>query len=251
MSRSMRWMLFTALLVGCSPTLAVVDGKSVPRLDMEFYGQPFAIQVTGAHPKPGSPSGGLRDFGGHVSGNVCGLEVTYDVAHQGDHTHLTGFIDDGAFESTLDVHDEKGISRQIEGQLTGKGGGVHLDIRKNHIYGAVGLRTFELGRRGDQYIGWLRIRQSVTARATINGADDLWTLPPAAQAAVLPALLTCYGDAIEDRLAGTFQVGFGGHQTWEAHHVSAIYHANTTDVQRQINQSQQGSGQTLVGPSPR
>src|SRR5690349_14430149 len=98
----MRWILLAALAAGCAPTTAIVDGKSMRRLDMDFVGQPFVVRVTAAHPRPGSPSGGLYGFGGHVSGNVCGLEVTYDVEHMGDHTRLTGFLDDGAFESNLD-----------------------------------------------------------------------------------------------------------------------------------------------------
>jgi hypothetical protein len=199
---------------------------------MEFVGQPFVVRASDAHPRPGSPSGGLRDAGGHVSGNVCGLEVTYDVDHRGDKTHLTGFIDDGSFESQLDVRDDRGVRRIITGALTNQGGTVQLEVLKNHLRGVVGHRRFELARRGDQYLGYVQIMQSVTAPATINGADELWLLPPATQAAVLPSLLTCYGDAIEDKLGGAFVVGFGGHQTWEARHVSSIYHSKTIDEAR-------------------
>jgi hypothetical protein len=229
----MRVLLFATLVAaGCAPTTAVVDGKTVPRLSMEFVGQPFVVRASDAHPQPGSPSGGLRDSGGHVSGNVCGLEITYDVDHQGDKTHLTGFIDGGSFESQLDVRDDRGIRRLITGSLTNTGGVVQIEVLKNHIRGVVGHRRFELARRDDQYLGWIKIMQSGTAPATINGADELWTLPPATQAAVLPSLLTCYGDAIEDKLGGSFVVGFGGRQTWEAHHVSSIYHAQTIDESR-------------------
>lgn len=243
----MRRLLFLALFtLGCAPTTAIVDGKPTPRLDMDFIGQPFAVRVSGAHPKPGSPSGGLTDFGGHVSGNVCGLEVTYDVQHLGDRTHLTGFLDDGAFETQLDVRDQDAFTRSITGTLTSRGSNVQLQVRKNHLRGAIGLREFELARRGDQYLGWVRITQSVTAPATINGAAELWALPPAAQAAVLPVLLTCYGDALEDHLAGRFVVGFGGPQTWEAHHVSSIYHGQN-DVARTMIQSQSSGQQQLGG----
>jgi hypothetical protein len=246
----MRSWLFLAVFIGaCAPTTAIVDGKPVPRLDMDFVGQPFAVRVSSAHPRPGSPSGGLMDFGGHVSGNVCGIEVTYDVQHRGDHTHLTGFLDDGAFDSQIDVRDQDAYTRVITGALTNRGGNVQLELRKNHLRGVVGLRVFELARRGDQYLGWIKISQSVTASATINGADQVWTLPPAAQAAVLPALLTCYGDALEDHLGGSFVVGFGGRQTWEARHVSAIYHGQV-DVARTIMQGQSSGQQQLGGGSP-
>src|SRR5947209_7455045 len=138
MSESMRRSLLPLLLLcGCAPTSAVVNGKSVPRLDMDFVGQPFVVRVSAAHPKPGSPSGGLRDFGGRISGNICGLDVTYDVQHAGDHTILTGFVDENQMESKLDVKDVQGVSRQINGTLDSRGSGVSLDLRKNHIRGNV------------------------------------------------------------------------------------------------------------------
>jgi hypothetical protein len=229
-------------LAGCAPTSAVVDGKQVPRLDMDFVGQPFVVRVSAAHPKPGSPSGGLRDFGGRVSGNICGLDVTFDIQHEGDHTHLTGFIDENQLESRLDVKDVQGVSREISGTLDSRGSGVNLDVRKNAIRGNVGLRQFDLGldKEHDRYIGSVKIT-NMTTSATINGASDLWTLPPAAQAAVLPALLSCYGDELEANKRGALVVGFGGHQTWEGKHVSSLYHMQTGDVQRTIMQGQQGS----------
>src|SRR5438045_9745660 len=100
MSRSLLLLLCVA---GCAPTQAVVDGRTVARLDMDFVGQPFVVRVSAAHPRPGSPSGGLHDFGERVSGNICGLDVTYDVQHAGDHTQLTGFVDEAQLESHLDV----------------------------------------------------------------------------------------------------------------------------------------------------
>src|SRR3954462_9612057 len=116
MSGSMRLGLLTCLFAfGCAPSSAYVDGKTVPRLDMDFVGQPFVVRVSAAHPRPGSPSSGLHDFGGGISGNICGLEVTYDVQHVGDHTPLTGFVDEAQLESRLDVKDVQGVSRQITG----------------------------------------------------------------------------------------------------------------------------------------
>ncbi|HEX8951822.1 MAG TPA: hypothetical protein VF997_11670 [Polyangia bacterium] len=238
----MRSLLVPLLfLSGCAPNMAYVDGKTVPRLDMDFVGQPFVVRVSAAHPKPGSPSGGLRDFGGRISGNVCGLDITYDVQHEGDKTRLTGFVDEKQSDSRIEVRDVQGVSRQITGTLDSESGtAINLDLRKNAIRGNIGLRQFDLGRDGDRYIGALKVN-TITTAATINGADELWTLPPAAQAVVLPALLTCYGDELEQNRRGALVVGFGGRQTWEGKHVSSIYHAQTGEVQRAIIQGQQGS----------
>ncbi|HEY2747497.1 MAG TPA: hypothetical protein VGL86_22895 [Polyangia bacterium] len=241
-----RFLLPLLLLSGCAPTTAIVDGKQVPRLDMDFVGQPFVVRASSAHPKPGSPSGGLRDNGGRVSGNICGLDVTYDVSHEGNHTVMSGFVDEKQTTSRLEVKDIDGVSRQIDGTLDSESGTVvHLDLRKNAIRGRIGLREFDLGRDrdGDRYIGSLKVG-TLTTSATVNGADDLWTLPPAAQAVVLSALLSCYGDELEGLKRGAFIVGFGGRQTWEGRHVSSIYHAQTGDVTRAI---QQGQSNSLVG----
>ena len=227
-----RSVLPLLLVCGCAPSMAYVDGKQVPRLDMDFVGQPFVVRVSAAHPKPGSPSGGLRDNGGRISGNICGLDVTYDVSHEGDKTRLTGFVDEKQTDSRLEVRDVEGVSRQITGTLDSESGtAVNLDLRKNAIRGNIGLRQFDLGRDGDRYIGSLKVA-NITTSATINGAEDLWTLPPAAQAVVLPALLTCYGDELEQNKRGALIVGFGGRQTWEGKRVSSIYHVQTGDVHR-------------------
>ena len=232
------------LLAACAPTTAFVDGKQVPRIDLDFVGQPFVVRVSAAHPKPGSPSGGLRDNGGRVSGNVCGLDITYDVSHEGDKTRLTGFVDEKQSDSRLEVKDVENVSRQIDGTLDSESGtAVHLDLRKNAIRGNVGLREYDLGRDGDRYIGSVKVGTLVTS-ATVNGADDLWTLPPAAQAVVLSTLLTCYGDELEGLKRGALVVGFGGRQTWEGHRVSSIYHAQTGDVDRAIKQ---GSSSGTMG----
>ena len=242
MSGSMHKLLVPLLLVSaCAPTTAIVDGKSVPRLDIDYVGQPFVIRVSAAHPKPGSPSGGLRDFGGRISGNICGLDITYDVQHEGTRTRLTGFVDEKQTDSRIEVRDVDGISRQITGTLDSESGtAVNLDLRKNAIRGNVGLRQYDLGRDGDRYIGSLKVA-TITTTAIVNGAQDLWTLPPAAQAVVLPALLTCNGDDLEGNKRGQLIVGFGGRQTWEGKHVSSIYHVQTGDVQRAMIQGQQGS----------
>ena len=57
-------------VAGCAtvPKTAVVDGKVVPRLTLAFTGQPYEIKHEGAHPQPGSPSGGLKDAGGSIHG---------------------------------------------------------------------------------------------------------------------------------------------------------------------------------------
>jgi len=243
---AMGWLTPSALLplllslpvaAGCAPTSAVVDGRTVPRLDLEFGGQPYAIRLSAAHPRPGGASSGLRDYGGRITGNVCGLDVAYEVQHEGDHLRLSGFVDDQTLTSSIIVNDDGGVRRLITGNLAANGGAVTLDLRYNSLRGNVGLRVFELGREGDHYIGAISVGHSLRALARINGADALWQLPPSVQAVVLPALLTCGGDELEDQLRGALVVGFGGEQTFEAKRVSSLYHVVPQDAQSSIAQS--------------
>jgi hypothetical protein len=229
--------LLSLLAVGCAPTTAVVDGRTVPRLELEFGGQPYAVRLTAGHPRPGGASSGLRDYGGRISGNVCGLDIAYEVQHEGDRLRLSGFVDDQTLASSIVVSDGGGVRRQIEGNLAANGGAVTLDLRYNSVRGNVGLRVFDLGREGDHYIGSVTIGQSLRALARINGADALWQLPPSVQAVVLPALLTCGGDELEDQLRGALVVGFGGEQTFEAKRVSSLYHVVAADAQSSIAHS--------------
>jgi hypothetical protein len=230
-------LLAPLLASACSPTTAVVDGRTVPRLELEFGGQPYAVRFTAAHPRPGGASSGLRDYGGRITGNVCGLDVAYEVQHEGDHLRLSGFVDDQSLASTLLVTDMNGVSRDIRGNLAANGASVTLDLRYNSIRGNVGLRAFELGREGDHYVGALSVGQSLKALARVNGADALWQLPPAVQAVVLPALLTCGGDELEGQLRGALVVGFGGAQTFEAKRVSSLYHAIPADQASSVAQT--------------
>src|SRR4051812_3616583 len=171
MRQEMRSFLPSALLLSllpllasaCAPATAVVDGRTVPRLDLEFGGQPYAVRFSAAHPRPGGASSGLRDYGGRIIGNVCGLDVAYEVQHEGDHLRLSGFIDDQTLASTLLVTDVGGVSRDIRGNLASNAGSVTLDLRYNSIRGNVGLRAFDLGREGDHYIGSITIGQSLRA----------------------------------------------------------------------------------------
>jgi hypothetical protein len=229
MRRLVAVVLFAA---ACGPGTAVIDGRTVPRLELEYVGQPFAVRHVNAHPRPGGASSGLSDDGGRIIGSVCGLDVNFDVRHEGDHVRLTGFLDDASFDSTITVRDEHNLRRLITGNFSQRGGSIELDLRKNHLTGRVGYRSFTLVRQGDRYVGSVKVGNKTTALAEVDGAAELWTLPPATQGVVLPSLLTCFGGELEDFGRGALIVGFGGRQTFEPKYVSAVYHTNTGEVQR-------------------
>jgi hypothetical protein len=224
----MRTLALTAVFVaGCAtvPKTAVVDGKEVPRLTLDFTGQPSQVKHEGAHPRPGKPSGGLRAAGGRIHGNVCGMFVDFDVTHKGDHVQLVGSIDDRT-DAAIDVEDERGM-RHFTGHL----GGLAVDFiaGTGGMEGHVGIRVFAVEATADDgYKGDMRIPGMYdpgggkqTIGVTVHGREALWAMPPADQAALLPAMFTCSNT--QSRMIDDFVVGFGGAPTARAAETSAVY----------------------------
>jgi hypothetical protein len=210
------------LLAGCAavPKTAVVDGKEVPRLTLEYGGQPFTVKHEGAHPRPGGPSDGLRDSGGSIRGRVCGMLVDLDVNHRGDRVEVVGSLDNHI--SVAITVSEKGGVRQFTGNLGNAG--VEFALAPDDMKGHVGVRVFALEATGDLYQGRMRIPGllgSGTIGVQVGGKSGLWSMPPADQAAVLPAIMTCSG--IQFTMVGGLIVGFGGTVTDRPPETSSLY----------------------------
>jgi hypothetical protein len=223
--KTLALLLLTAA-AGCAltPKTAIVDGREVPRLTLEYGGQPYSIKHEGAHPKPGSPSGGLRDNGGSIRGRVCGMLVDFDVTHKGDHVQLVGSIDN-SHPAAIDVSEENG-GRHFTGNLSGLG--IDFVANATGMEGHVGIRVFALEAVGEGYGGFMRIPGLLDVNGAkqrlgvaVHGRDALWAMAPADQAAVLPALLTCGG--AQFRIMSAVEVGFGGQATDLPPETSAVY----------------------------
>ncbi len=219
----MRAAVLVLAVAGCVtvPKTAVVDGKEVPRLTLEFNGQPFTIKHEGAHPRPGGASSGLNDSGGAIRGRVCGMLVDFDVVHKGDRVQLVGSIDNH-IPAAIDVS-ESGEQRHFTGNLGGLG--VDFVAAPAQIQGHVGARVFALEPSGDRYHGHMRVPGLLTNNgvmgASIIGKQALWSMPPADQAAVLPAIFTCGG--FQTRMVDGLMVGFGGEATDRPPETSSVY----------------------------
>jgi hypothetical protein len=219
-------LAIAVLVAGCAtvPKTAIVDGREVPRRDLEFTGQPYSMRHRGAHPRPGSPSGGLRDAGGSIAGRVCGMLVDFDVEHKGDRVQLVGSIDNH-MPSLLEVRDAGG-ARHISGNLGSLG--VELSLAGTQLIGHVGRRLFALEQVQDHLEGFMRspnVHGATPIR--IGGRDALWAMPAADQAAVLANLLTCQSAASQYRVIDRLELGFGGTVTDVPPETSAVYtHSN-------------------------
>jgi hypothetical protein len=218
----MKRFVLALALAGCAsvPKTAIVDGKEVPRLTLELTGQPYTVTHTGAHPRPGGPSSGLRDSGGSIRGRVCGMFVDFDVVHKGDHVQLIGSID-SRLPAAIDVSDENGV-RHFSGNLGSLG--VDFTLEPTQMQGHVGIRVFALEPAGDALRGFLRIpgllgKQRVPI--VVEGLEELQKMPPADQALLLPAIMTCGG--IQYTKVDAVHVGFGGEATDRPPETSAVY----------------------------
>lgn len=220
----MRILILAALLsAACAsaPLTAVVDGREVPRLTLEFNGQPYTIRHERAHPRPGGPSSGLNVAGGDIRGRVCGMNIDYDVSHRGDHVQLVGSID-GRISSELSVRDE-GDARTFDGALGPMG--VTLVLRPESLQGHVGRRVFALEPGEDDTMhGFMRSPNVLGASPiVIHGRSVLAAMPAADQAALLPNLLTCATSSSQYRVVTTLVLGFGGEVTDRPPQTSSVY----------------------------
>lgn len=222
----MRALALSLLAAGCAttPTTAVVDGRPVPRLTLEYGGQPYNIKHEGAHPRPGGASGGLVDHGGSIRGRVCGMLVDFDVTHKGDHVQLVGSIDNRK-PAAIDVREAAG-----ERRFTGNIGDLAVDFvaSPSGMQGHVGIRVFALEQAGDGYRGFMRIPGLLDVDGgkqrlgvLVSGQQALWSMPAADQAAVLPAIFTC--GSMQFRVVDSIDVGFGGQATDRPPETSAVY----------------------------
>ncbi|MCU1278652.1 MAG: hypothetical protein JWM53_2198 [bacterium] len=163
------------------------------------------------------------EHGGRILGTVCAVDIQLDARLGHEKVAVSGVISD-RHESTEGMHYDKGVLvvssssselpylveardlpgaeerdlvgsiGDLDGQLNkfrlAKNPSVDLKMTSQFIRGQVGLRHFDLRARGDDYIGSLTM-EGQTMPYVLRGIASLWEMPPAAQASILPLLLTC------------------------------------------------------------
>jgi hypothetical protein len=151
--------------------------------------------------------------------------VDFDVMHKGDHVQLVGSIDNQVAAS-IDVSEQNGVRH-----FTGDFGGLAVDFLAGPaiMEGHVGIRVFSVeGGADNAYHGFMRIPGLLDVNGgkqrigvNITGLKALWAMPPADQAAVLPALFSC--SSSQFRVLDSLEVGFGGDATDRPPETSAVY----------------------------
>jgi hypothetical protein len=180
-------LLVLPCIVGCAPSMAVVDGLAVARPTLRFSGRPYRITHHSAHPRPRGPSSGLQGEGGRISGQVCGLDVSYHVSHQGDHVQLLGRIAGGA-PSWIEVRDEQ-RGRSIRGTI-GQWP-VALRLAATGVEGDVGGWRVQLRNVRDALADLVIFPGGARSAVGLTGRGALWDMPAADQGAVLPLMMAC------------------------------------------------------------
>lgn len=176
-------------LCGCAAGPVIIDGQPMQRLTQTFVGQPFHVTHTGAHPRPGSPSSGVKGDGGEIAGLVCGASVNLSVTHARDHVSLSGMID-GQHLMELEIREVNGYHR-ITGNMAYHT--VDLGLFGDRLMGWVGHCKVDMrpeDTAANQFVQFVNIRGN-QHKLALDGINELWAMPAADQAATLPLLLHC------------------------------------------------------------
>lgn len=128
---------------------------------------------------------------GFITGRVCGMDVVYFVELDRGVTVLTGFVD-GELPSRIEVHDHDG-ERLIFGYIGQTPGTGTIDLRmtRDHLAGQVATRRYQLQAAGNALSGPMSMGGGDPTRFVAEGREQMWSLPPADQAVIVPAMLAC------------------------------------------------------------
>jgi hypothetical protein len=191
---------FLLLCVGCA-----TSGAPAAR----WAGEPFDLQQRGAR----------------LTGQVCGMDLTLDVARRStDTVELTGFAD-GKFPVQLKVT-RSGGARAISGALGSSAGNAAVDLQlgSDGLDGRVGFRHFTLRPAGDTLRGTMQIAGAIDpSDAVLEGKSQLDAMPLDAQAALVPALLSCNVQPVGRWGRSSLMVRVGGPGGALPHQSSSVY----------------------------
>ena len=209
-------LILAALLGGCVPTTAMVNGQKVSRptlaySDHYYYG----ITHYRAYPEQRGPSAGLRSYGGRITGFACGADLQYESAYHGRELRLLGYVQPqvGPIGHTsmqqpahMQVRDEaEGTAgrRHFTGSVGDDIGGLFIAhdrpskvidfaLSREGLSGQIASRRFDLHYVDEETLaGTVVIANAPPQPFELRGLSAVWAMPPADQAAILPFMLSC------------------------------------------------------------
>lgn len=149
----------------------------------------------------GGPSSGLKEQGGRISGVVCGVDIEYTVEHGGDHVALSGFLENQHASQMKIIETED--ARIMVGSLGTRE--VRLTIREDSLQGYVGRCPYDMRRGVPSDEDSDTLMQNFrgfgeTMEVRLSNPKELWKMPAADQAAVLPLMMLCVTEKIFQNL---------------------------------------------------
>lgn len=168
------------------------------------------------------PTGGAHAYGGRVVGEVCGIDVDFHGEYWGKRLDVSGYTQlDTRFglgasnggPVRFDVRDGKN-GREIFGTRSSNNVPLYpieLYLKPDSLVGTVGLRHYALTRNADNDLTGTVSTPTFFGQATlpfvIRGAQELWSMPAADQAVLVPFMLSCLERVPGNRRAERFVLG--------------------------------------------
>lgn len=199
-------LLGSSVLLSACLGPVMINGTPTPRLSLQYSGQPYALRHLNAHPQPGGPSSGVKEQGGRITGMICGSDVDVTVTHAGDHVELYGVVEN-QHTTTLQIAETQGF-HTISGSIAFRE--VKLQLFGDRLRGFIGRCPIDMQQEGDALV------ENVASggqpmRLQLNGLAELWKLPAAPQAIVLPMVVSCLIEKTFENLGrNPPALGFGG-----------------------------------------
>lgn len=199
--------LLSLFALGCAHTSAtttseptIIDNHNgkmlhVPRSDLRLQGDAYSLSHLRAHPRSTGPADGTHGHGGKIQGEVCGLNVSFTVAHRGDHLTLQGEV--SSTPASFFVGEMGGL-REIHGVLGQRS--VEIRYSDRHLYGRIGAMSMDFSvpsSLDDRLVFLSQDGQGDPLSYSLVGRAALWKTPAADQAVLLPLLLSCLAQQTE------------------------------------------------------
>ncbi len=192
-------------------------------------GRYFAVKHELGDTSVVEPTGRLHADAGRVVGEVCGIDVDFYSEYWGRRLDVSGYTQldarfggsSGSASMRFDVRDGR-KGREIFGTRSGSSVGLYpieIYLKPDSLVGTVGLRHYQLTRTaGNDLLGTVRTPTYFGERTlpfVIRGAQELWSMPAADQAVLVPFMLSCLervpGNRREERIV--LGVDFRHHPT--------------------------------------
>lgn len=227
------WLLLAAgALPACATShTAVVAGKTVPRPSFGYTDHRYyALNHSDAYPTTDLPADRFHVDDGRISGRVCGVDVEMrsEIWWYGRIAGVTGFATSVFADRRtppksvqLYVQDHGAAGRTITG-THGTIDPLEIQIRPDRLTGVIHEEHYQLTDyypEDDELRGTARMPTWLGERTypfAVRGIRELWAMPAADQAVLVPMMFTCMERASNSRKEPILAVDFSGRDDAEA-----------------------------------